>query len=153
MKAYRQGGLGAMMDEYERAAGELLDLLASIDAARFEHVDASAPEHARSFQEIMEHVVYSGYSYANYLRAVWGIPVTSPEVKPPSRDGAIASLRNVLAYTAETLEGKWTLPEEETDQTTFVVGWNVRYSVEQMMEHAIVHVMRHRRQIAKIIGK
>src|SRR5687768_6008124 len=98
MKEYRQGGLGAMMDEYDRAAADLIKLLTTIDSARFEQVtDPSAPEHTRSIQSIMRHVVNSGYGYANYLRKIWEIPVASPQVTEEPRDGAIAALYKVLA--------------------------------------------------------
>jgi hypothetical protein len=29
--------------------------------------------------------------------------------------------------------------------------WGMRYNLEQMMEHAIVHILRHRRQIERLI--
>lgn len=154
MKEYRQGGVGAMMDEYERAADELMQLLSTIELPRYEEViDETASEDTRSIQAIMRHVVGSGYGYANYLRRVWGIPVASPERTYESRDGAIAAMRKMLAYTTETLEGRWTLSEEETDKTTFTVSWGVLYSVEQLLEHAIVHILRHRRQIERTLAQ
>ncbi len=30
--------------------------------------------------------------------------------------------------------------------------WGVRYDLEQLLEHAIVHVLRHRRQIEKLLN-
>ena len=30
-------------------------------------------------------------------------------------------------------------------------GWSVTYDLEQLLEHAIVHVLRHRRQIEKFL--
>ena len=154
MKVYRQGGLGAMMDEYERAAADLVTLLETIDNSRFELVvDEAAPEHTRSIQWILRHVVNSGYGYANYLRKIWDVPVTSPQVTPEPRDEAIAALYKMLAYTSETLEGRWSMTEEEADKHTFVVSWGVLYSVEQILEHAIVHILRHRRQIERMLGK
>jgi hypothetical protein len=29
-------------------------------------------------------------------------------------------------------------------------GWGVPYDLEQLLEHAIVHILRHRRQIEKL---
>jgi uncharacterized damage-inducible protein DinB len=154
MKEYRQGGIGAMMDEYERAAHELIHILSTIEATRYEAIiDETASEDTRSIQAIMRHVAGSGYGYANYLRTVWNIPVASPDRTYESRDGAIAAVRKMLAYTSETLEGRWLLSEEEADKTTFIVSWGVLYSVEQILEHAIVHILRHRRQIEKILGQ
>lgn len=37
---------------------------------------------------------------------------------------------------------------EEFDQTKKInTKWGQQYDVEQMLEHAIVHILRHRRQI------
>jgi uncharacterized damage-inducible protein DinB len=154
MKEYRQGILGALMDEYERAAADLAQVLSTIDSGRYEQViDEKGSEYDRSIQAIMKHVVSSGYGYANYLRKLWSIPVTSPQVPLESLAGAIASVHKILAYTSETLEGRWSLSEEETDNTTFVVSWGVTYNIEQILEHAIVHILRHRRQLEKILGQ
>jgi hypothetical protein len=34
-----------------------------------------------------------------------------------------------------------------------LTGWGQHYDIEQMMEHAIVHVLRHRRQVEKFVEK
>src|SRR5690349_2077114 len=105
MKEYRTGGLGAMMDEYERVTDELLAVLSRVDTQRFEQIiDPAAPDHARSIQAIMSHVVRAGYNYANYIRKIWDIPVANPEVTGESHDTAMASVKKMLAYTSETLE-------------------------------------------------
>jgi uncharacterized damage-inducible protein DinB len=153
MKDFRKGILGALMDEYERAAEDLLQVLSTIDSASYEQViDENGSEYDRSIQAIMKHVVSSGYGYANYLRKLWSLPITNPSAELQSRDEAIASVQKVLAYTSETLEDRWTLSEEETDNTTFVVSWGVTYNIEQILEHAVVHILRHRRQLQKILA-
>jgi uncharacterized damage-inducible protein DinB len=154
MKEYRQGILGALMDEYERAAADLAQVLSTIDSGRYEQViDENGSEYDRSIQAIMKHVASSGYGYANYLRKLWSIPITSPQVPLESLEEATASVHRVLAYTSETLESRWNLSEAEADNTTFVVSWGVTYNIEQILEHAIVHILRHRRQLEKILGQ
>ena len=59
----------------------------------------------------------------------------------------------MLAYTAETLEGRWEMSDEEMMSAVIHSGWGVRYDAEQLLEHAVVHVLRHRRQIEKFIGR
>jgi uncharacterized damage-inducible protein DinB len=43
------------------------------------------------------------------------------------------------------------LSEGEITGTVIRSGWGVTYDAEQLLEHAIVHVLRHRRQIEKFI--
>lgn len=152
MSNKRQGGLGAMMDEYERASAELIEVLQRVDTRRYEQPIDGGDEHTASIKAIMQHVVSAGYGYATYLRKLWGKPGERPVVPEMERDESIAALRTMLAYTVETLSDKWTLTEDETDSATFTVNWGVQYNIEQMMEHAIVHILRHRRQVERLLA-
>ena len=59
----------------------------------------------------------------------------------------------MLAYTAETLEGRWQMSYQDISGTVINAGWGPTYDVEQLLEHAIVHVLRHRRQIEKFMHR
>jgi uncharacterized damage-inducible protein DinB len=150
---YRKGPIGALMDEYERAAWELKHLIERIseeDAVRI--VDAQTSDEAcRSVQTIMSHVVNAGFGYADYIRAVFAIPSTRPEKKLLSWQESLERIEPMLAYTVETLEGKWEMTDDEIAAAVINSGWGVRYDIEQLLEHAVMHVWRHRRQIDKFI--
>ena len=79
-KSYRKGPIGALMDEYERAASELRRLVEQIPEEEVVRVvDAETEdEDCRSVQTIMSHVVNAGYGYADYLRGVFSIPSARP---------------------------------------------------------------------------
>ena len=57
----------------------------------------------------------------------------------------------MLQHTATTLEGKWELPDEQIMAVKMRVRWGPVYDLEQMLEHAIVHILRHRRQIERFL--
>src|SRR5690606_39753758 len=40
--------------------------------------------------------------------------------------------------------------EEFDDSLKMKTSWGQRYDIEQLMEHAIVHVLRHKRQLERI---
>ena len=142
------------MDEYERAAADLRRLIESIPDDKFTAVldSETSDEDCRSAQTIMAHVVGAGYSYADYLRAHFAVASKrpSPERFPPSE--ASARLDAMLEYTVETLEGRWVMSDEEIDASVIKTRWGVTYDVEQLLEHAIVHILRHRRQIERLIA-
>lgn len=152
-ESYRQGAVGALMDEYERATWELrrlVERIAEDDAQRV--VDPRTEDEAcRSVQTIVSHVVNAGYGYADLLRRSFSIPSTRPPKALLSRREYLEQLDAVLAYTAETLEGRWRMTDEEISSTFIDTGWGVRYDLEQLLEHAVVHVLRHRRQIEKFV--
>jgi len=53
----------------------------------------------------------------------------------------------MLAYTDQVLSDKYHLPANQVSEWSFEARWGVTYDAEQMLEHAIVHILRHRRQI------
>ncbi|HEY0320011.1 MAG TPA: DinB family protein [Pyrinomonadaceae bacterium] len=154
-KTYRNGAIGALMDEYERAASELRRLVERIPQDDFVRVvDAQTKDDdCRSAQTIMSHVVRAGYGYADYIREQFSIESTRPQNKLLSHRESLEQLDGALRYTAQTLEGRWEMSDEEISGTVIKSRWGAVYDVEGLLEHAIVHILRHRRQIEKFIWR
>lgn len=152
-KTHRAGALGALMDEYERAVAELKGLIERIPADNFSRViDArTEDDDCRSAQTIMSHVARAAYGYADYMRARFDMPSTRPQFQLLTQTAALKQLDAALVYTAQTLDGKWEMRDEEINSVTINSRWGVVYNLEQLLEHAIVHVLRHRRQIEKFM--
>ncbi|HEX7078115.1 MAG TPA: DinB family protein [Candidatus Eisenbacteria bacterium] len=152
-RIFRRGGVGAMMDEYERAAAELPGLLLRISDEEFERVrDLETPdENCRSIQTVMRHVVRAGYAYASDIRTAFGTETQRTDVPLAKRLEVPDRIAAMLAYTAATLEGKWEMPDAEITALKIHTPWGSVYDLEQMLEHAIVHVLRHRRQIERFL--
>ena len=148
---YRKGGIGALLEEYERAASELINLIASISQLDFtKNIDAETnDEDCRSVQTIVSHVTNSGYGYANYIRDWLSIPKDSPNRRILSKEEFHKEFKKMLNYTSETLDGKWEFSDNEIQKVKMKVRWGPQYDLEQLLEHAIVHILRHRRQIEK----
>jgi uncharacterized damage-inducible protein DinB len=153
-RSFRTGAVGALLDEYERAAGDLARVLAGLDDGAFSRLrDAeTTDEDCRSIQTVMRHVVRAGYGYADYLRSAFSMPSERPEVPlAASHAEAADRLREMLRYTEATLEGRWLMTDEEITAVRVESRWGPVYDLEQLLEHAIVHVLRHRRQIERFL--
>jgi uncharacterized damage-inducible protein DinB len=152
-KALRKGAVGAMMDEYERAAAELSGLLLRISDEEFERIrDLESPdENCRSIQTVMRHVVRAGHAYACDMRTAFGTATPRPDVPLGKRLEVPDQITAMLAYTAATLEGKWEMSDEQIMALKIHAPWGQVYDLEQLLEHAIVHVLRHRRQIERFL--
>jgi uncharacterized damage-inducible protein DinB len=152
-KVFRTGAIGALLDEYDRAAEELKDLIGRISSTDFEKIIDynTKDEDCRSVQTIVSHVINSGYGYADYIRDWFNAIKDSPEKRIYFRDEFSEELDKMLAYTSETLKGKWGLSDDEIMKVKIVPRYGPTYDLEQMLEHAIVHILRHRRQIEKFI--
>ena len=150
-KKYRRGAIGALMDEYERAAEEFKDLVDKISEQEYiKIVDAETKDDdCRSVQTIVSHVINSGYGYANYIRDWFGIPKNSPERRMHSQKDFLVEFNKMLDYASETLADKWEFSDEEIQKVKMIVRWGPQYDLEQLLEHAVVHILRHRRQIEK----
>jgi uncharacterized damage-inducible protein DinB len=154
-KTYRKGAVGALMDEYERATSELVRILEGLSDEEYERVrdTETKDEDCRSIQTVTGHVIRAGRGYAGMLRDAWGIARLKRPPAPVARADARAELEAMLAYMAATLEGRWNLSEAEGDAMQIRSGWGPVYDFEQLFEHAIVHVLRHRRQIERFLGR
>lgn len=150
----RTGAIGALLDEYERA---LTDLKKVIENSTHEQltriIDPTAKdENCISIQTILSHVVSSGFGYATSIYNLKGHQKKRPDKifhttgKEYSND-----LDAVLVFT-ETVLNEFKEEELERHEEALKIksGWGQVYDVEQMMEHAIVHILRHRRQIERI---
>ena len=154
-KNYRKGAVGALMDEYERAAAELKIILNKISPEDFVKIvdPDTKDEDCRSVQTIMNHVVRAGYGYSNYLRKEFGINSDSPVYQISNAPEAISHFDRMLEYTVQTLEGKWEMPDEEMNKIKIITRWGTTLHMETLLEHAIVHILRHRRQIERFLIK
>jgi uncharacterized damage-inducible protein DinB len=152
---YRQGPVGALIDEYERAVGELALILEGISDEDYTLIrDTETIDDAcRSIQTVVTHVIGAGYGYAAMLRGSWGIGHIRRRHEAVKRADAAAELKEMLEYTCETLDGRWDLSETEANSLQIRSGWGPVYDFEQLFEHAIVHVLRHRRQIERFLDR
>ncbi len=152
-RKYRPGAIGAMTDEYEKALNELKLLLQSLSNETFIEIkNNSVEEDFQSAKNITLHVVRSGYVYANHMRKRFGNQVSPQEIKIENTKEAITELNKMFQYIVDTFEDKWLLTDEELMNTIIKTSWTT-YDLEAIIEHAIVHVLRHRLQIEKLLTK
>ncbi len=157
LEDYRKGAVGALMDEYERAALELKSLVENIGETDYTRIADAETKDAdcHSIQTMMNHVVHAGYGYANAIRRKISMPHEPPgDERPQISQKEIGNeIDRFLAYTVETLDGKWEM--SYADMEKFIVERKGDFSenLEQLLEHAVLHVLRHRRQIQKFILK
>lgn len=152
-KIYRQGAVGALLDEYERAILDLSQLISDLTVNELttivDHVTSDS--NCKSVQTVLAHVVSSGYAYAIDILQLSGEQAEYPD----------DVLRNTISEYQKDLVDFFIFTEnifktikdnqlEEFDNDKKInTSWGQVYDIEQITEHAIVHVLRHRRQIEK----
>lgn len=156
MTEYRDNGaVGAMLDEYEKALNELVEVVSGISVEEITAVVDAETDDADcwSIQTILTHVVRAGYTYTVEIRKYMGERLAYPENETlPSPDAYIKAMKEMFVYCEQLFMDYPNLPiEEDVPEKKMLVRWGQRYDVEQLMEHAIVHVLRHRRQIERYL--
>ncbi|MCC6282094.1 MAG: DinB family protein [Saprospiraceae bacterium] len=156
MEKYRdQGAIGALLDEYERAISHLKAVIKDLNPDQLTTIvdpETNDPD-CKSIQTILTHVVRSGYGYAIVVRKHLGEDIDYLErVKLKSSEAYQLALTEMFAYNEKLFQDYPNLVlEEYDDQKKILVRWGQKYDVEQLFEHAIVHIMRHRRQIERFL--
>ncbi len=98
------------------------------------------------------HVLRSARNYLTWIgdcvkRPVTGVDLDNDVVSVAGKgrafvDGVLAAWRRELAA----------LEDRELEGATFKSRWGEDYTVEQMLEHAVVHPMRHRIQLERLMA-
>jgi uncharacterized damage-inducible protein DinB len=157
VQTYRANAIGALLDESEKAIEELkseIKLISNIDLSRIIDVKTEDTD-CQSIQTILTHVVRSGYGYATSIHNLKGHEsIRKEKTIYSSAEEYIQDLNKMFSFT-ETVFQEFQDHELEQLDNRFKIktGWGQLYDVEQLTEHAIVHVMRHRRQIQKLKSK
>ncbi|KAF2328212.1 DinB family protein [Flavobacterium daemonense] len=150
----RQGAVGALLDIYEQAILDLKNVIKNIpDQALTKIIDQKTTnEDCKSLQTILSHVVRSGYIYAINIQNLKGHNFPRPEkVFHLTVAEYLNDLTEVFDYTENVFkEIKDHELEEYDNSLKMMTSWGQLYDIEQLMEHAIVHVLRHKRQIEKL---
>lgn len=156
MKVFRNNGaIGALLDEYEKAIIELKEILKTVSDHDLQQIvdPLTKDEDCRSIQSILTHVIRSAFGYVIYIRNWQGEHLEFPNrIKLNSIDEYVKALDDAFAFNVKLFEDYPNINMEENDHAKKIMtNWGQAFDVDQMMEHAIVHILRHRRQIERFL--
>ena len=148
----RPGPFGALMDEYARAGEDFCRVVEEFDAARFQSVRASNTPETSSPHAVCVHVCGAAHRYAHYIRKARGVDFIDRYELDPSSLISPSDVRGLLAEAILLME-ETVEPLPSTDAGiqafSFVVRWGPTYDPEMLLEHAVCHLLRHRRQLER----
>lgn len=149
------GAKKALLAEYRKVVDELILVISPLTSERLTRVielNAKDPD-AKSIQAILSHVYSSIYSYSIYIENAIGVNGVRPERETFEEiQSYVQKLNEGFNYCRQVFVNHPDIVLEETEQSKKInARWGQQYDVEQLMEHAIVHILRHRRQIENII--
>jgi len=147
------GAIGAILDEYEKALNDFITVIKEVSNEELVTiVDLETnDEDCKSIQTILTHVIQSGYTYAIEVRKWLGEAVLYKEKEFYTTIEAYElALKEMFAFNEQLfLEYPKVIMIAHEVEGKIKVRWGQLYDVEQLFEHAIVHILRHRRQIER----
>lgn len=147
------GPFGALMDEYARAAEDFCRVVEAFEPPRFVAERASDNPNTVSPHAICAHACGAAHRYAHYIRKAMGVDFVERYDMDPSRIRSPHDVRGLLAegitFTEATVAPLLRSTQKEIEALSFTVRWGPRYDPEMILEHAVCHLLRHRRQLER----
>ena len=150
---YQRGPIPALLKVYENVIIDFINFLKIVKEENYTYlVDANAEDKdCRSIQTIISHIINSGYGYAYYIRGAINVDSIRPDYRVIEFWEVENSLLDVFKFTEDTFTDR-KISYEEVDAKIVKTPWNDDlYSIESILEHAVVHVLRHKIQIERFI--
>jgi len=139
----------ACLGEYRKAAAEFCDVVERFAPGAFLAERPSDDPDTVSPLSICRHVAGAAHGYARSLRKAQGMtPGTFIDRVKAQRD-VRAALDAEIRFTEESVVPMRPLPGDAVLKIEFKVSWGAVYNPEILLEHAICHVLRHRRQLER----
>ncbi|MCJ8292343.1 MAG: DinB family protein [Crocinitomicaceae bacterium] len=147
------GMVKALMEEYFRSAIDLKEILSTVSDVEFQknRDEKTEDPECKSIQTIVSHVVGAGYTYINSINTISEIEWREYNNVIEDSSMGINEIDKMLNYTQSSLKHILHFENKEIETWKFESRWDVIYDFEQLMEHAIVHILRHRRQIENFL--
>ena len=150
LPAYRYGAARTMVYLHEQYMQEFLKVWQKAKAAEIALPPTDDPSYV-SLEMLLRHVLRAARYYMVWMCENLALP--NPEIKPvPELDVIEGGAESYLAH----LTHQWRLPlaeveEEQFNRPEYPSSWGVKYCVDAMLEHAVMHPILHRVQLEELL--
>jgi hypothetical protein len=106
-----------------------------------------------SLETLLHHVLGCARSYMTWMCEVLELP--DPNVsKPPDPKNISGEADSYLEHVLE----RWRTPlqdlgDDRLEDVEYESHWKTRYCIDAMLEHAVMHPVRHRFQLEELMGQ
>ena len=146
---YRYRGARALVLLHERALRELLPAWRRAKAAHVQLPSTKDADYA-SLETLLHHALRSARGYMTWLCEKLGLP--DPGIDPAPE---APSVEQAAERYIEHLLERWRLPLADVEEARFgathKTRWGEDMSCEGMLEHAVMHPIRHRFQLEELL--
>jgi uncharacterized damage-inducible protein DinB len=151
LKKYKYNGARALVILHERYLRSCIQ--AWKEAKKMEiKLPATDDENYKSLETLLRHILRASRGYMTWICNKLDLP--DPGINSTPLAETVEA--EVDEYAAHLLE-KWRTPLAETEEEkfhtpTFTSRWGVDYCIDAMLEHAVMHPIRHEFQLKNLIA-
>ena len=143
----------SLVELHERELRSFLEVWRRFESANLPMPEGHGDESYESRERLVGHVLMAARGYMTRIGEWVGRPVTDVDASQDPRD--VAS--RLAAFADDVLAGyrrhMALVTTEELEPQTHRTRWGDLMSVENLLEHAVVHPMRHRIQLERLLEK
>lgn len=151
LKEYRYGGARALVTLHEREMRQFVETWKRAQAMDVALPETDDPDYA-SLETLLWHVLACAGSYMIWICRVLELP--TPGIRQaPAKEEIAAEAEAFLEHVLE----RWRTPlaevsEDACYQPEYPSNWETRYCIDAMLEHAVMHPIRHRYQLEELMA-
>jgi hypothetical protein len=105
----------------------------------------------QSLETLMRHVLRAARGYMTWMCAVLDLPDPGIEAAPEVDRIAVDADEYVLHLNEKWRAPLAAVPEERFNAPEYRSRWDVLYCVDAMLEHAVMHPIRHAYQLRRLL--
>ncbi len=150
MKEYRYRGAGVLIYLQEKRMRSFLPVWKQAKEINVKLPETTDPNF-RSLETLLFHVFRASRGYIKWICEKLNLPDPGID-SPPALEEIEKKANRYLEYLLE----KWRDPLIELDEKVFLdkaylARWGVEYCIDAMLEHAVMHPVRHEFQLSNLI--
>jgi len=150
MKKYSYGGARALVALHDQHMRSLLETWRKAKKTGIVLPESSDPAY-KSLDTLLRHPLKSSRGYIIWICQKLELP--DPGIDPVPE---IENIEQSAEKFLEHLLKRWQLPlcdvpEERFFDRTYISTWDVEYCIEGMLEHAVMHPIRHEFQLVNLM--
>ena len=149
---YKHRGARALVMLHEHHLHEFIDIWRDAKAVDLDIVEKGNSQY-ESLESVLRHVLSSAGNYMKWICQELELP--DPEIRrAPDVDVIEEEAEDYIEHLIE----RWStpladIPEKSFYHPTHTSRWKVEYCIDAMMEHAVMHPIRHTFQFEELMEK
>ena len=152
LESYEYRGAAALISLHEQYLQRFIETWKKAKIQNINLPSTNDPDYA-SLDAVLRHVLRAARGYMTWICDKLELP--DPEISPTPEVEKIAALADTYL---EHLVEKWRrplqkIPENRFHTPEYLSRWKVKYCIDAMLEHAVMHPLRHEFQLLRLLKK